>query len=118
MYDMVSLHLVYGIPFWHDYHDSLLLHHMLWSHLPHNLADMTKAHTTWGGYENEVKNAVAALAVKLRGYWRLPFNVVARKNAYDAAITRHLAIKFLDIVRKDKKLSWVYDNITIPESSP
>lgn len=118
IYDFVALHLRYGVAPFHAYHDTLLMHHLLWSHLPHSLRELAKTYTPFGGYDDEVKTLVAALPVKERGYHKIPFAAVARKNAYDAAITRTLGVKFLAEVSKDEQLLWVYENVTIPVSSP
>lgn len=118
IYDFVALHLAYGVSPWHPYHDTILMHHLLWSHLPHSLRELAKVHTPFGGYDDEVKTLVSALPVKERGYHKIPFSAVARKNAHDAAITRNLGVQFLEQVSKDEKLLWVYDNVTIPITYP
>lgn len=118
IYDFVALHLRYGVAPYRPYHDTILMHHLLWSHLPHSLREMAKTYTPFGGYDDEVKTLVAALPRKERGYHKIPFAAVARKNAYDAAITRTLGERFLAEISKDEKLLWIYDNVTIPVSNP
>lgn len=118
IYDFVALHLVYGVEPWHDYHDTILMHHLLWSHRRHSLREMTKSYTQFGGYDDEVKTLVSDLRSKERGYHKVPFPAVARKNAYDAALTRGLGEKFLAMVSSDDQLLWIYENITIPVTEP
>ena len=118
IYDFVALHLAYGVEPWHDYHDTLLMHHLLWSHRRHSLREMAKSYTPFGGYDDEVKSLVSDLRSADRGYHKIPFSAVARKNAYDAALTRSLGEKFLETLSKDEQLLWVYNNVTIPVTEP
>jgi uracil-DNA glycosylase family 4 len=114
MSDLVAKHLKYGTQFWVPHHDLIYQHHLLWPHKRHSLGEMTRENTVFGGYEDELKAMVAKLPVKERGYHKVPFEVLARKCAYDAAITRVLTKKFWAMICADEQLRWVYDHISIP----
>ena len=67
-YDEVAMHLRYGVTHYRPYHDTILMHHLLWSHLPHALAELARVWTPWGGYEEEVKQTVAKMPRAKRGF--------------------------------------------------
>ena len=114
MYDLVALCIRYKVPFWRAYTDVMLMHHLLWTHLPHGLDALSRTWTPFGGYTDEMAQLVSALPVKMRGYHCVPFPALARKNGYDAAITWDLANRFSEMINADPGLKWYYENVTIP----
>jgi DNA polymerase I-like protein with 3'-5' exonuclease and polymerase domains len=101
--------------------DTMLLHYLLdETQGSHGLKELALKYTKYGDYERELEEWRADYCRKNRikkedfTYDLIPFDIIKTYAAKDTAVTFILFNKFNNAVRKNSKLSWVYDNILIP----
>jgi uracil-DNA glycosylase family 4 len=111
IYDQIVAWRRWGLKPKKYWKDTLYCHHLLKSHLRHDLGTLARLYTPYGGYETKTKEAVAKLPVKERGYHKIHFSIPSEKCAYDVVITDDCASQFWE--QMDTQLRWIYENITI-----
>ena len=101
--------------------DTMLMHYMLdESQGTHGLKELALKHTKYGDYEKAQSEWIADYCKKNRikkgdfTFDLIPFEIIYLYAAIDAAVTFLLYDKFNSYLRRNNRLSWVYDNILIP----
>jgi uracil-DNA glycosylase family 4 len=118
-YDGLGLALYYGVDPYKFYWDTILMHHLLHPHRQgkRSLEQLASEYTIYGGYARSFETEVnKVLPVSERGYHQVPFDMLANKNAHDAAITLELCQKFREELKKDEPLWKLYHEVYIPTS--
>lgn len=112
---MLQYHFLFKFP---DWEDTLLLHYCL-NENPgtHSLKDLALKHTNLGDYDKPLdtfkREYCRKHKVKLGDftYDLIPFDIIYKYAAIDTAATFELFPLFKKHVYKDKRISWVYENI-------
>lgn len=112
---MLEYHFLFKFP---DWEDTLLLHYCL-NENPgtHSLKDLALKHTKLGDYDKSLdefkREYCRKHKIKLGDftYDLIPFDIIYKYAAIDTAATFELFPLFKKHVYKDKRLTWVYENI-------
>lgn len=119
-FDLAFFEFHFGFNF-PDFEDTMLMHYMLdETQGTHGLKELALKHTKYGDYEKEQQTWIDDYCKKNRilkkdfTFDLIPFDIIKKYAAIDSAVTYLLFIKFNQYLRKNQKLSWVYDTILIP----
>lgn len=116
-FDMAMLKYHYGFEF-PRFEDTMLQHYCLdETRGSHGLKSLAIKFTDYGGYERELQDFIknycknkGILKENFKWEW-IPFDTMKKYSAKDAAVTFDLYGKFNELIRKNEKINWVYENI-------
>lgn len=118
-FDLGFFEYHFGLKF-PTFHDTMLMHSILDENSPHGLKDLAMKYTKYGDYEKELDSWRAEYCRKngvLKAdfsYDLIPFDIMKKYAAIDAAVTIELFEKLWPYVQKNAKLLNVYNTIMIP----
>jgi DNA polymerase I-like protein with 3'-5' exonuclease and polymerase domains len=106
------------------YEDTMLLHYLMDENPGnHGLKSLALKFTEYGDYEKDLHEFIVTYrkeygVLKEDFSWGvIPFETMYPYAAMDSAVTFLLYCKFKPAINKNKKLTWVYDNLLIPGCS-
>lgn len=100
-------------------HDTMLQHYVLDENSSHSLKDLALKYTDYGDYDKALeeykKDYCRKNGIKEEDftYDLIPFDIIKIYAAKDTGVTWELHNKFLPIIEKNTKLSWVYKNLLV-----
>ena len=100
-------------------HDTMLQHYVLDENSSHSLKELALKYTDYGDYDKPLeefkKDYCRKNGIKEEDftYDLIPFDIIKIYAAKDTGVTWELHNKFLPIIEKNDKLSWVYKNLLI-----
>lgn len=100
-------------------HDTMLQHYVLDENSSHSLKDLALKYTDYGDYDKALeeykKDYCRKNGIKEEDftYDLIPFDIIKIYAAKDTGVTWELHNKFLPIIEKNDKLSWVYTNLLV-----
>ena len=119
-FDLAFFEYHFGFKF-PDFGDTMLMHYMLdETQGSHGLKELAMKYTKYGDYEKAQAEWIKTYCKKHRikkedfTYDLIPFDIICVYAAIDTAVTFTLYEKFNSYLRRNDRLSWVYDNILIP----
>jgi DNA polymerase I-like protein with 3'-5' exonuclease and polymerase domains len=100
-------------------HDTMLQHYVLDENSSHSLKDLALKYTDYGDYDSPLetfkKDYCRKHGIKEEDftYDLIPFDIIKIYAAKDTGVTWELHQKFLPLIEKNAKLSWVYKNLLV-----
>lgn len=123
-FDLKMLEYHFDFKFRADYDDTLIIHYMLdETQGTHGLKQLAIKYTEYGDYDSELEEFKNDYCKKHKinkedfTYDLIPFGTISRYAAIDTAVTFELYQKFNPLMRKNEKISKVYDTLMIPGST-
>ena len=99
--------------------DTMVMHYVLDETDSHGLKHLALKYTDFGDYDSELDEFKKSYC-RQHGileeeftYDLIPYDVISRYAAIDTAVTFELRQKFIPLIRKSDKFSWVYQNLLI-----
>ena len=123
-FDLKMLEYHFDFKFRADYDDTLIIHYMLdETQGTHGLKSLALKYTEYGDYDSELDTFKTDYCKKHKinkedfTYDLIPFDIISKYAAIDTAVTFELFQKFNPLMRKNDKISKVYDTLMIPGST-
>ena len=120
-YKMLNFHL--DLAFDRDsVEDTMVMHYVLDENAAHGLKALALKYTDFGNYDEELetfkKQYCKQHGIKEEdfNYSYIPFNIIAKYAAIDAAVALCLYRKFKPLIEKNPKLNTLYREIMIPST--
>lgn len=123
-FDIKMLEYHFNFEFNEVYDDTLILHYTLdETQGSHGLKQLAIKYTEYGDYDRELEEFKTTYCKQHRilqedfTYDLIPFDIISKYAAIDTCVTFELFQKFNPILRKNDKLSNLYDKLLIPGST-